>query len=98
MANKKTEQRRLLDIVLEKLEDKKFLAKFKKPNESHKAIHDAVRETLDDGHEVVFSKKDLIALASLDVAKYSEMHKDSEPPVFGFIFFGSAPDVDEKKK
>jgi len=97
MANKNVEQKRLLDVVLEKLEDDKFRAKFNKTEDAQKAIHEAVHETLEKGHEITFSKKDLSALASLDVNKFSKIHKDKEPPIFGIVFFGPVPDDDKGK-
>ena len=86
MAKKKAEQKRLLDVVLEKLEDEKFLKKFSSTDDAHKAVHDAIHETLEDGHEITFSKKDLSALASLDASKFSKIHRDKEPPIFGISF------------
>ena len=98
MAKKKAEQKRLLDVVLEKLEDEKFLKKFSSTDDAHKAVHDAIHETLEDGHEITFSKKDLSALASLDASKFSKIHRDKEPPIFGIVFFGPVPDKKDKKK
>lgn len=94
--NQKT--KRLLDAVLEKLNDPKFVELLKSTDNSHKAIFNAIQTALNEGYEVIISKKDLSAISAIDVNKFKEAHSSNEPPFFGLLVFGPTDDDDDDDK